>query len=213
MLFFSLFSADELPLLPLVCRLNSKSSSKCLGVCLPSKSQVGIKQLAAAACLMNGAWACIRHYHSADLLHILSLWSHSAQTDAAISFSPARPPATSACQRPEACLTAQHRAPQPARISDCCNMLRISLETHSEYNYHRFLISLSQGCVPGAHVKMKWVMCNLSHRLAAHEVLEISGVALICSLDFCADRRWFQGTFQANFHLCCRKISMFLFFW
>lgn len=59
------------------------------------------------------------------------------RTDAVISFSPGLPPATTGCQRPEAYLTALHRALQAARLSDCCNMLHISLGTHTEYNRHR----------------------------------------------------------------------------
>ncbi len=58
-------------------------------------------------------------------------------TDAVISFSPGLPPTTTGCQRPEAYLTALHRSLQAAWLSDCCNMLHISLGTHTEYNHHR----------------------------------------------------------------------------
>ncbi|TNN70170.1 hypothetical protein EYF80_019671 [Liparis tanakae] len=47
------------------------------------------------------------------------------------------PPATTACQRPEAYLTALHPALQAALLSDGSNMLHISLGTRSEYNHRR----------------------------------------------------------------------------
>lgn len=108
---------------------------------LLSNTEVKIKHNSAPMYLVNRVWAWIKQDHSADLLHILSQWSVlsscSAQTDAVISFSPGLPAATTACQRPEAYLTALHWALQAAGVSDCCNMLHISLGTHTEYNDHQ----------------------------------------------------------------------------
>lgn len=91
-------------------------------------------------------------------------------TDAVFSFSPGLPPSTRGCQRPEARLTALHQALRATGLSDCCNMLQISLGSHTEYNHQwvphqsfamphprNLLLRLNEQCaichVPWLHTK------------------------------------------------------------
>lgn len=112
-----------------------------LGVYPVSKIKVKIKQISAPVSVLNRALAWIRWDRSYLRLYFIFSASDRSSSPALqqtlwFHFRQPLPPATAGCLRPEAYLTALHRAPQAAGLSDCCNMLHISLGTHTECNLH-----------------------------------------------------------------------------